>query len=121
MKKLNKYILIGLLAIAPIVYVGCGSTPIATANNTNAIIITSVNTGMTAWSSYVASGKATQQQVDAVKAAYNTYYNAELILKAALMTAITSTNGIDLSKQTVDMQNAEVALLNILNQYLNNK
>lgn len=121
MKSINKFLLIGLLITSPLVYQGCGSTPVATANNANALVITSVNTGMAAWASYVNQGKATQAQVDKVKNAYNTYYNAELVFKAALEQTITTTNTVDVTNQSAAVNNAETALIALLNQLLNNK
>lgn len=123
MKTINKFLLIGLLIASPILYQGCGSTPVATANNSNALLITSVNTGMTTWAGYVNSGKATQAQINAVKSYYNTYYNAELVVKAALETSVntTNSNAADLATASSSVTVAETALLNMLNQYLNNK
>lgn len=120
MKSLNKFLLIGLLIASPIMYQGCGSTPIATANNANALVITSVNTGMTTWASYVNSGKATQAQVDSVKNAYQAYYNAELIVKATLETSINTTNANtnDIATASIAVTNAQTALLALLNQFL---
>lgn len=119
---LNKIIIIGLLLCSPLI-TGCGSTPITTANNANAIIITSVNAGMTLWAAYVKSGKATQAQINAVKSYYTTYYNAELAVKAALEVSISTTNSnaADVATANSSVTNAETALINILAQYLNNK
>ncbi len=123
MKTLNKLILASMLLCGTVVFQGCGSTPVATANNSNALVITSVNAGMTLWASYVNSGKATQAQIDAVKGYYNIYYNAELSIKAALESAVITTNSnvADLTTANASVASAEKALINTLNQYLNNK
>lgn len=115
---MKKLISIALLACSLILIQGCGSTPVATANNAEAVVITSVNAGMSLWHDYVVQGKATQAQVDQVKTAYTTYYNAQLIVKAALEQATTSTNAFDITNQTQAVTSAETALLSILNQYL---
>lgn len=122
MKTLNKIVLVTMLSITPILIgSGCGSTPVTTANKANAIVITSVNAGMTLWKDYVNSGKATQAQINAVKSFYTTYYNAELAVKAALELSISTTNSnaADMANVNASVASAEKALLDILNQYLN--
>lgn len=127
MKSLQKYkslISIGAFLIvassSSILVTSCGTTPVTNAANADALLITSVNTGMTTWAQYVNAGKATQSQVDAVKNAYDTYYNAQLIVKAALETSITTTNAnaADSASASAAVTNAETALLNLLNLYI---
>lgn len=100
--------------------VGCKSTPQSIAIKSEGVIITSVDLGMKGWATYVNAGKATQQQVDTVKSAYNTYYNAQLIAESALTMYIQtgSTNATTINATSAEVSVAETALLNILNQYI---
>lgn len=117
---LNKLCLIALLLNAPLLYNGCGSTPVQTAIKAEAPVITGVNAAMTAWSKYVNSGKATQTQVDSVKNAYITYYNAQMIVKATLEVSLSTTNSnsADVASANTAVSNAETALLNLVATYL---
>lgn len=115
-----KPILIALLAITLLINGGCGSTPIQNAIKVEAPLITSVNAAMTLWSAYVKSGKATQAQINTIKQAYNTYYNAQLIVKAALEKLIitpTSTTAEVINANNA-LNVAEVSLINLINLYM---
>lgn len=123
-KLLVKYSLSLLLICGGAHYVtGCASTPVANINNANALLITSVNTGMTTWAAYVQGGNTTQSQVDDVRNAYNLYYNIETTLKSYLIQAVNSTNTTtvsttDLSNMQASSAQAEASLLSLLNKYL---
>src|SRR5712671_6391455 len=75
MKKIL-LILMLVTGYAAIGLVGCG-TPASTAYRAEGIVITTVDGAMQAWAEWVKGGHATQAQVDAVKAAYNKYYDAQ--------------------------------------------
>lgn len=115
-----KFLLSILLLLAPVLFTGCGSTPTQSVIKAEAPIITGVNASMTAWASFVNAGKATQTQVDAVKNAYETYFNAQQIVKGALETSLSTTNSnsADISSANKAVANAESALLSLLSQYL---
>lgn len=63
---------------------GCGSTPVDTVGKVEGITVPSVNAAMSGWRDWVVAGHATQAQVDAVKKAYITYYNAQLVASNAV-------------------------------------
>ena len=112
-----------LLSIATGFY-GCATTPIQGSIKAEAILITSVDTGMLLWHDYVfahlSDGKVTQKQIDSVRAAYSTYYNAQQVAKAAIMKVLTnvSTNQVDVNMANNAVEDAKQSLLNILNQYI---
>jgi hypothetical protein len=111
------------LAILPVLLLdsGCASTSqTSTVIKSEGVLITTVDTGMRVWATYVNSGKASQSQVDAVKGAYNVYYTAQLASEAAIEKLITSgsTNTADITTANTSVLSAETALLNLLNQYI---
>jgi len=112
MKKLIAVIGLALCA-------GCSSLTTATIKS-EGVIVTTVDVGMKTWANYVNSGKATQQQVDTVKSAYNTYYNAQLVAEGALekMISTGSTNNVDINTADASVATAENSLLTIINSYI---
>lgn len=115
---------LSLIAILLSAFVFCGATcrpsVAPTAIKTEGVLVTSVDTGMKLWAIYVNSGKATQAQVDEVKKAYNTYYNAQIIAESALTAYVSGgiTNAVDLSSVVSSSSAAQASLLTILNQYI---
>ena len=108
-----------LMLTAVIVVPGCKS-PTTTVVQAEGVLITTVDTGMKVWATYVNAGHATQAQVDKVKAAYNVYYTAQLAAQAAIEKVIENGTG---SQSDVNIANAAVtaaeqALLQLLNQYI---
>lgn len=99
---------------------GCNSTPATAAYKTEGVIITSVDTGMRIWADQVNTGHATQKQVDTVKQAYNAYYDAQMLAKAALEKYIASTtkDANDVATANAAVGQAEAALLSVLNQFI---
>ena len=119
MKKLIS--LFCALALTGAVFTACTTKTTNTIVKVESGVITSVNVGMGIWKNRVTAGKATQAQVDNVKAAYNTYYNAQLVLKAALEKSIASNNSLDeaaLNTANASMVDAKNAVLAIFNQYV---
>jgi (2Fe-2S) ferredoxin len=114
----------GALVISTLCYTGCQTKPAVVITQSEGVIINSVDVGMNTWALYVkahvSDGAVTQQQLDTVKSAYTTYYNAQLIAKAALETYIVngSTNTVDITTANTAVSGAETALLSILNQYI---
>lgn len=110
-----------ILALASIVFLisfsGCSTTQTITAEG---VVVTTVDTGMKGWAAYVASGKATQAEVDHVHTAYDAYYTAQLAAEAALETLVTSgsTNTVAVTTANTAVLAAETQLLSLLNQYL---
>lgn len=86
MKPKIKSLIVGLALCASVIsFPGCQSSPPVVAYKAEGVIITTVDTAMKAWKDYVkTSGKATQKQVDVVKAAYQKYYDAQQVAKVAL-------------------------------------
>jgi len=84
------------LPISLLLFSGCawfsGKTPVDVAGTGEGIAVSTVNAAMTAWAQWVNAGNATQAQVDAVKAAYNQYYNAQLIASNAFTSYFASTS-----------------------------
>jgi hypothetical protein len=106
--------------------VGCKNTsPQGVIYTTEGTAITAVDTGMKAWHDWVVAGKATQAQVDTVKTAYQSYYAAQQVAKAALEKYIvaTSTNSItassDAQRANQSVADAEQALVSIINSFIN--
>lgn len=89
MKKLFNSIVLGttLLVLAP----GC-KNPKATSVQVETVIIKSVDVAMNVWHDYVVANKPPQSKIDNVHAAYNYYYNSQLIAKAALEQWVANTN-----------------------------
>lgn len=113
-------VIVGLSASLLIGVTGCKTSQTQTAITSESVIVSTVNTAMTAWAQYVNSGKATQVQVDTVKQAYIAYYTAQLSAEAALTAIVStgSTNNVDIATANVSISNAETALLTLINQYL---
>lgn len=120
--KIKTSFLVLLTALSLFVFTGasCPKSPANVAYKTEGVIIASVDTGMQIWADQVRAGHATQSQVDAVKAGYQTYYNAQQAAKAALSKylASQSKDPADINLANVNVGNAENALLAILNQYI---
>ena len=114
-------LLLSLLSVC-FVQTGC-KTPADTAYKTEGVIIASVDTGMRIWSDQVNTGHATQKQVDAVKSAYQAYYDAQMLAKAALEKYIASQtkDATDVTTANAAVTAAENSLLSILNQFILNK
>ena len=119
--------LMSLLAIAVIfgnIQSGCATKPVQKVIQAEAILITSVDTGMQIWASYVnahlTDGKVTQKQLDTVKEAYNAYYAAQQSAKAIIEKILSnvSTNQNDALIANLAVKNAEAELLKILNAYI---
>lgn len=116
-------LLLGVAIISLALFtVGCGSTPLQNAAKADAAVVMTVDQGMTAWSKYVNAGNATQAQVDAVHKAYDTYYNSQLVAKAAFESAIASSSTNSTPADTTTVQNAvnasKQALINLITQYM---
>jgi hypothetical protein len=111
--------LMALLSISDLT--GCKTSPQTSAYKAEGVIITTVDTGMRAWASYVRAGKATQAQVDTVKAMYKRYYDAQQVAKFALKKAVTSKNPQDIPGAQVAndaVANAQTSLLILLNSLI---
>jgi hypothetical protein len=85
-----------LLAPLTITQSGCANTGTA-AHKVEVAAVPGVNVAMDQWASFVKSAKATQAQVDSVKSAYQSYYSAQLIAKAAEITWLNSKSAADQS------------------------
>lgn len=102
---------------------GCKS-PTTAIVQTEGVLITTVDTGMKTWDMYVTvhqnDGKVTQAEVNAVHSAYNTYYYAQEMSKAALESYIANntTNSAAILTANQSVVTAETALLSLLNQYI---
>jgi hypothetical protein len=119
MKKLIIATISALLIVST--YTGCKTqTPATTIYKVEGGIITTVDTGMQGWAMYVNQGHGTQVQIDAVKNAYNTYYNAQIVAKAALEQYMISgsTNTVSIATASLAVSGAETSLLSLLNQYI---
>lgn len=126
MKNQLKFVL-ALIAVAlffDTVTTGCKTSQVQTTIKAEAILIKSVNTGMSIWRDYVVAhqtdGKVTQAQVDAVKQAYEAYYAAQQTAKAVIEKILSnvSTNDADVSIANAAVANAETELLKLLNSYI---
>jgi hypothetical protein len=104
-KKRLPLVLIALLAIAAIdvplaiLNTSCSSPGLA-AHKTGVVTMPTVNVAMGQWKDFVTAGKATQAQVDSVKTAYKSYYDAEVIAKGYEITWINSKSSPDQSNFT---------------------
>ena len=116
--KLPALALIGALALT--FSAGCSTNQTHSADISEAVVITSVNTGLFVWHDLVVAGKATQSQIDTVHKAYDAYYTAQTVAKAAIEKAILNNtpNAADVTTANQAVTDAEAALLAILNQYV---
>lgn len=118
-----------LILGAPLVTTGCKTTPAVAAYKAEGVVITTVDAAMQAWAEYIKSGHGTQAQLDTVKADYETYYNAQLIVKVTIQKYILLTNqsqdttqaAADLATANASLSTAETALITIINTFLNTK
>ena len=102
---------------------GCG-TPQAKAYQAEGVTINTVDTAMKVWRDRVIAGQATQTQIDAVKGAYETYFHAQLIAKAALEKWIASNDPGDqaaAATASAAVADAVKSVVTIINQYTNMK
>lgn len=112
-----------LCSLSMPLFVGCSTTPVQATIKSEGILIVSVDAGMNAWHDYVVDhltdGKVTQKQIDIVKQAYNTYWNAQQVAKAAIKLALKDpTKQSDVDSANASLKTAEASLISILNQYL---
>jgi len=112
---------VGLL-MAP----GCGSTPLTTSYKIEGTMITTVDKAMQAWSDYVnqPSNKVTQAQVDAVKQAYETYYNTQLSAKGAIDAYIalqSPANSNNVIVATASIGSSAAAVVSIIQSFTTKK
>lgn len=113
-----------LLGCSAILYTGCQTPAAVTITQSEGVLITTVDTGMKVWASYVTlhqnDGKVTAAQVNNVEQAYDTYYNAQEVAKGLLEMYVTAgtTNSISITTANTAVTNAEAALLNLINQYI---
>ncbi len=125
MKKELAVIVLGLsILFSPVLYQGCAKNPQAVIVAAEGATVKSVDQGMQAWRDWVVAGRATQQQVDAVKVAYNQYYGAQLGAKAALELWVSSNTPESQDAATKARQSAivaEGALISLLTDYLSKK
>lgn len=112
-----------ILMCGILIHTGCSTNQTSVAIKSEGVVVTTVDVGMQAWSIFVKNGGATQAQMDAVRSAYNAYYNSQLISKAALVQMVTSgsTNISDVQQANVVSNEAQTALIDLLNQYLTKK
>lgn len=120
MKKLKLFLASLLCSYALLFTSGCANTPMQTVlYRAEAAVIPSVNAAMSGWRDYVSAGHATQPQVDAVKKAYNTYRNAQLIAKAALEKYVADPSAeSEVALANAAASAAKNALLDLINSYL---
>lgn len=125
MTKIKSLIGLAMLSLALMFVTGCGSTKALAAYKTEGVIITSVNAGIGIWGDRVRAGNATQKQVDAVREAYVDYFTAQVVAKAAMEKYVaspdTASTPDELELANSAVKDAETALLNLLNEYLNAK
>ncbi len=96
---MNKFLaaigIVCLLSFAEVTYLtGCG-TPGSSAHKAEVITLPSVNVAMEQWAAYVKAGKATQGQVDTVKATYSDYYSSQLAAHTAETAWVNSKSAAD--------------------------
>jgi len=100
---------------------GCATT--STTIKTEGVTVTTVDTGMKTWASYVQAhltdGKVTQKEINNVETAYTAYYNAQLVTEAYLESSVSTGSTNDITTVEASVTNAETSLLALINQYLN--
>ena len=110
-----------MLGIALLSVPACSTTANNRAVKTQQVIIPSVNIAMEQWAIRVRNGKATQAQVDGVTMAYNNYYSAQLMFKAALEKSILQSNAtpteIEVNLAAASFEDAKEALLDTIKQF----
>ncbi len=122
MTKIKTIIGSVLCALALLFFTGCAGTPKSVAvYKAEGAVIATVDTAVSLFADYAKAGKATQKQLDTVKASYSYYYEAQQVAKAALEKYIASSSpddaaGIVLANQAV--ADAEASLISTVNQIL---
>lgn len=110
-------LLLSLVALLGAASFGCHTPPATVAYRAEGVTISAVDKGMQAWADYVNSGAASSSQVTLVKNAYNQYYQAQLLAKAAFEKFLASNNPTDqasldlANKAVIDAQQALITLL----------
>lgn len=115
-------ILAALVSLTPAI-TGCGSLG-SSAHKTETVTLPAVNTEMARWKSFVDAGKATQSQVDAVKAQYGDYYLAQLSAKSAETTWVNSKSAADQTtfvNATTTASTKGAAVIALIETYMNTK
>lgn len=110
----NKFL--SLLLLAALLFSGCKSTESNLYKATGVTVIT-VDGAMKAWADYVKTGRASQGDQDKARAAYEKYYRAILVEKAAIIAYKSSgeTNALSKVLGTISAASAElVGLLETL-------
>jgi uncharacterized protein YcfL len=113
-----------LLGCSAILYTGCQTPAAVTITQSEGVLITTVDTGMKVWASYVTlhqnDGKVTATQVNNIEQAYNTYYDAQEMAKGLLELYVSNgtTNTVSITTANTAVANAEAALLNLINTYI---
>lgn len=88
--KIKTTLSVAFLALGLLTFTGCTTGTNNNVAKAESVAIPSVNAAMDLWKTRVESGLVTQKQVDQVKVAYEAYYHAQLVMKAALEKSISS-------------------------------
>lgn len=115
MRNIQIPLYISAMAILTAIAIGCATSGVI---KTTGVAVVTVDTGMQAWSAYVAQYHPPQSEIDAVHNAYNVYYAAALVDKAALELSLSTTNAAAASTANASLATAETQLMAILNEYL---
>lgn len=119
---------LGLATVGLMGTTGCGTTAATRATQIDRPVITAVNDAMAEWRDYVNAGKATRTQINEVHTAYDAYYAAQMILKAAVeklaaaentpTTTGTAQYEADIAISNQAVTDAEIALVRLVNKYI---
>lgn len=121
MKKLllNIALAVTLTVGVPTFNTGCGNTSRGI-YNTEVVVINSVDAAMLSWRDHVKAGKATQDQVDKVKASYAKYYESQQILKETMKAYVAEdVNDNTLTTALTVLNQNKASLLNLIVSFMN--
>lgn len=115
--------LLAIVSLSLALFTGCNTPPTTVAYRVEGVVITTVDKGMNAWRDYVVAGFATKAQVLQVKDAYDKYYNAQLLARAAFEKAMaeadSATAADEIATANKAVADAESALLSLIQSFLN--
>lgn len=111
----------GMLIMGVLTLSGCGINPQTKVAQGEKIIITAVNDGIKIIVKKINAGQLTQRQCDTFNSYYQKYYDAQMVVKAAIEkvnSAGATATMDDVNRAQTAVNQAEAALLNFINSLL---
>lgn len=109
------------LGVAFIHFTACKTPPQNIAYKAEGVVITTVDSTMKAWADFVRTHDVPQSQIDAVHQAYDKYYSAQLVARAAMETWVaskTEASATEWKTANADTVTAAQALIDVVKGFL---